>query len=163
MKKARMLLIIIFCLSTTLSWGMNKVGRLGIGMSQQLANDLPSISLKIQQSRYYALGGIFAFDGDSDRTLYGAGLRIFRLIFEEQLLNFYAAGTVASLSFEDTDKKARSGYQLDGALGTEFHFEGIESIGFSFEFGASMVKDQDGQTFKTLGNNFLKSAVHFYL
>ncbi len=72
------------------------------------------------------------------------------------------AGTLASLSYEDNDK-AKSGYQVDGTFGTEFHIEGIESIGFSFEFGVSYNHGPNGRSFETLGNNFLKSAVHFYL
>ncbi len=156
-------LALVFALALAApAWAMNKTGRLGVGLSNQLVNDLPALSLKVQQNRYYALGGLLAFRSDEDTTLYGAGLRIYRVIFEETLLNFYMAGTLASLSYEE-DEKAKSGYQFDGTFGTEFHLEGVESIGFSFEFGVSMNKGPEGRRFETLGNNFLKSAVHFYL
>src|SRR5690606_32676095 len=111
---------------------------------------------------YFALGGMLGFRSNEDTTLYGAGLKVYRIIFEEPLLNFYMAGTLASLSYEENEK-ARSGYQFDGTMGTEFHIEGIESIGFSFEFGLSYNKGPNGRTFETLGDNFLKAAVHFYL
>ncbi|MBY0516957.1 MAG: hypothetical protein K2P81_08620 [Bacteriovoracaceae bacterium] len=160
--KSKILLLCALLLSFS-AWGMNKTGRLGIGLTNQLVNDLPALSLKIQQNRYFALGGLLGFRSNEDSTLYGAGLKIYRVIFEENLLNFYLAGTFASLSYEDDDNKARTGYQADGTFGTEFHFEGIESIGFSFEFGVSANKGPHGRSFETLGNNFLKSAVHFYL
>lgn len=153
---------IALCLWSLPALALNKTGRLGVGLSNQLVNDLPAISLKIQQNRYYALGGLLALRSNEDTTLYGAGLRVYRVIFEESLLNFYMAGTLASLSYEENNK-AKSGYQVDGTFGTEFHIEGIESIGFSFEFGVSYNHGPNGRSFETLGNNFLKSAVHFYL
>ncbi|MFY7993252.1 MAG: hypothetical protein ACOVP4_08175 [Bacteriovoracaceae bacterium] len=138
-------------------------GRLGVGMSNQLNNDLPAISLKIQQSKVFAIGGLLGFKSDDDHTLYGAGLRFYRLIFDEPQLNFYMAGTFASLSYLDDKDKEKTGYQIDGTLGSEFHFTGLESLGFSFEFGFSVNDVGNGTTFETLGNNFLKAAVHFYL
>jgi hypothetical protein len=47
-------------------------------------------------------------------------------------------------------------------LGTEFSFEGLESIGFSFEFGISINKLDDVRI-QTTGNNFVTAGVHFYL
>lgn len=162
MTRKILLLLALVALLTPSAWALNKTGRLGLGFSNQLVNDVPTLSLKIQQNRYFALGGILGFRSNQDYTLYGAGLRLYRIIFEESLLNFYMVGTLASLSYAD-DNKAKSGYEFDGGLGTEFHLEGIESIGFSFEFGASYNQGPNGKAFETFGNNFLKSAVHFYL
>lgn len=155
-------IFLVLLLTSSTAWALNKSGRMGVGLSNQLVNDLPALSLKIQQNRYFALGGLLAFRSNEDNTLYGAGLRLYRIIFEEDLLNFYMAGTLASLTYEE-DNKAKSGYQFDGTMGTEFHIQGIESIGFSFEFGLSYNQGPEGRSFETLGNNFLKSAVHFYL
>jgi hypothetical protein len=155
-------ILLVLLLTSSSAWALNKSGRMGLGLSNQLVNDLPALSLKIQQNRYFAIGGLLAFRSNEDNTLYGAGLRVYRMIFEEDLLNFYMAGTLASLSYEENNK-AKSGYQFDGTMGTEFHIQGIESIGFSFEFGISYNKGPEGRSLETLGNNFLKSAVHFYL
>lgn len=157
------ILTLVLCIWAFPALALNKTGRLGVGLSNQLVNDLPALSLKIQQNRYFAIGGLLALRSNEDNTLYGAGLRVYRVIFEEALLNFYMAGTLASLSYEDEQNKSKSGYQVDGTFGTEFHIEGIESIGFSFEFGVSYNHGPNGRSFETLGNNFLKSAVHFYL
>lgn len=132
-------------------------------MSNQLNNDLTAISLKMQTARTMGIGALFGLKSDEDHTLYGAGLRFYRLLFDEPQLNFYLAGTVASLSYLNDKDEVKSGYQVDGTLGTEFHFTGLESIGFSFEFGVSVNDTGKGTTLETLGNNFLKAAVHFYL
>jgi hypothetical protein len=141
-------------------------GRMGVGASNQLANDIPALSLKIQQDRTFALGGVLGFKSDQDNTLYGAGLKFYRIIFDEPQLNFYISGLFASLSYLDEEKdKVKSGYQFDGTMGSEFHFSGLESIGLSFEFGISArnADAKDGATIQTLGDQFLKAAVHFYL
>lgn len=140
-------------------------GRMGVGASNQLANNIPAISLKVQQSKTFALGGLLGFKSDQDNTLYGAGIKFYRIIFDEPQLNFYLAGLLATLNYYDTDKnKTQSGYQMDGTLGSEFHLSGLESIGFSFEFGLSARKaDNNGATFQTLGDQIVKAAVHFYL
>lgn len=158
--------ILLLALCPTLLMAADLRGRMGIGFSNQLANDLPAISLKVQQSKTFALGGLVGFKSDEDNTLYGVGLRFYRIIFDEPQLNFYLAGLVATQSYLDpaTDS-TKSGYQVDGTLGTEFHFSGLESIGFSFEFGISArnTDPEGGSSFQTLGDHFLKAAVHFYL
>ncbi len=141
-------------------------GRMGVGASNQLANDIPAISLKIQQTKTFALGGLVGFKSDQDQTLYGAGVKFYRIIFDEPQLNFYLSGLFAALNYLDKVRdEVKSGYQIDGTMGSEFHFQGLESIGFSFEFGLSVRNaDPDGGTsFETLGNQFVKAAVHFYL
>lgn len=154
-----------FVISTSVS-AADLRGRMGIGASNQLANDVPALSLKVQQTKTFALGGILGFKSNQDHTLYGAGLKLYRIIFDEPQLNFYMAGLFATQNYLDEKKdKVKSGYQLDGTLGTEFHFQGLESIGFSFEFGVS-VRNTDadrGTSFETLGDQFVKAAVHFYL
>ena len=149
----------------TLCFGADLRGRMGVGLSNQLANEIPAISMKIQQSKTFALGGILGFKSDQDNTLYGAGVKLYRIIFDEPQLNFYMAGLLATETYLDEEKKAQSGFQLDGTMGSEFHFQGLESLGFSLEFGLSVRKadDSGGTTFQTLGDQFLKAAVHFYL
>ena len=111
------------------------------------------------------MGALLGFKSDEDQTLYGAGLKLYRIIFDEPQLNFYLAGLVASENFVNSKNKVQSGFQVDGTLGSEFHFSGLESLGFSLEFGLSVrnADDKGGTSFQTLGDNFLKAAVHFYL
>ena len=158
-------LIFALLLLPQMLWAADLRGRLGVGMTNQLANDVPAISLKIQQSKTFAVGGLVGFKSDEDATLYGAGVKFYRIIFDEPQLNFYFAGLFASESYLDEQKKSQTGFQIDGTLGSEFHFQGLESLGFSLEFGVSVRKADEtgGTSFQTLGDNFLKAAVHFYL
>lgn len=137
---------------------------MGIGATNQLANGIPAISLKVQQSKTFALGGLLGFKSNEDDTLYGAGVKFYRIIFDEPQLNFYLAGLFATENYIEKDK-TKSGFQVDATMGSEFHLTGLESIGFSFEFGLSARNaDPDGGTsFETLGDQFVKAAVHFYL
>lgn len=155
----------LLVLITTSSFAADLRGRMGIGASNQLANEIPAISFKVQQSKTFALGGLVGFKSNEDNTLYGAGVKFYRIIFDEPQLNFYMAGLVATQNYVDDKDKVKSGYQVDGTMGSEFHLSGLESIGFSFEFGLS-VRNTDpkgGTTFQTLGDQFVKAAVHFYL
>lgn len=155
----------MFCLVSFSSFASDLRGRMGVGATNQLANDIPALSLKVQQSKTLALGGVLGFKSDQDNTLYGAGIKLYRIIFDEPQLNFYMAGLLGALNYFDEKKdKVQSGYQMDGTLGSEFHFSGLESIGFSLEFGVSVRKaNEKGTTFQTLGDQFVRAGVHFYL
>lgn len=139
----------------------DKVGRLGIGMTNELKNDFPAISFKMQKNRSFALGGVFGISSDTDKGGYGAGLKFYRNIFDEPQLNFYLAGMGALIN-NKVSSTSYSGFQFDLSFGSEFHLTGLNSIGFSFEFGATAYKSKNF-VFQTLGNNFVVSAVHFYL
>ena len=137
---------------------LNLTGRLGVGLSNQLANELPAISFKVQNSSSSAYGGLVAIDSNSNYTDYGLGIKAYRLLFDEPHLNFYFSGLAAILKKDD-----KSGYQIDGTMGSEFHIPGLESIGFSFEFGLSLNKVNDVSHFQTTADHFVTAAVHFYL
>lgn len=163
MKRIFILIIAVF---PTLVMAADLRGRMGVGFTNQLANGLPAISLKVQQTKTFAIGGVLGFKSDEDNTLYGAGVKFYRIIFDEPQLNFYLAGLLATQNYVDPVRdKTKTGYQVDGTLGSEFHFQGLESIGFSFEFGLSArnTDPKGGSSFQTLGDQFLKAAVHFYL
>lgn len=159
------ILVLFLMILSAQAFGADLRGRMGVGASNQLANNIPAISLKVQQSKTFALGGLVGFKSDQDNTLYGAGVKFYRIIFDEPQLTFYLAGLFATETFlDETKDKVKSGHQIDGTFGTEFHFQGLESLGFSFEFGLSARNaSEKGSTFQTLGDQFLKAAFHFYL
>jgi hypothetical protein len=157
-------LMVFLFLFPTLAFTADLRGRMGLGMTNQLANDVPALSLKVQQSKTFALGAIVGFKSNQDYTLYGGGIKLYRIIFDEPQLNFYMAGLLASENYLTSESKVESGYQVDGTFGTEFHFTGLESLGFSLEYGLSVRKvDESGSTFQTLGDQIIKAGVHFYL
>ncbi len=131
-------------------------------MTNHFQNNIPSISLKLQRSKAYALGlevGTKFSDTDGG---YATGLKFYRIIFDEPQLNFYGALMGAMLN-QKTAGVSKSGYQIDGTLGTEFHFAGLESLGFSFEFGLSINKLGEASAIETVGDSLIVGAVHFYL
>lgn len=155
-----------FCLFLFLaSWDANALdrrGRLGVGMSNQLINNTPAISLKLQRSRTFALGGLVGFNSSADEGGYGAGLKFYRILFEEPQLNFYSSLLGAAIKTK-TPEINKVGFQFDLTLGSEFSFAGLESLGFSLEFGISAHKKIDNFVVQTVGHQFITAGVHFYL
>lgn len=155
-----LLLIAFFSISPEIH-AFDKMNRLGLGMTNQLKNDFPALSFKMQKNRSFAFGGVLGLSTDKDSGGHGVGLKVYRNIFDEPQLNFYIAGLGAILN-KKINQTSYSGFQFDLSLGSEFHFSGLNSIGFSFEFGVSASKTKEF-VFQTLGNHFIVSAVHFYL
>ena len=151
------------CLSGLLlnsAGAMDRTGRLGAGLSNQLIGDLPAMSFKLQKSRAFSLGGLFGLDTADDGGM-GAGLKIYRNFFDEPQINFYGSLLGAYIS----DKRPsgdENGFQFDLTLGSEFSFTGLQSLGLAFEFGLSLNKLEDFRV-QTVGDGFLVMMAHFYL
>lgn len=139
----------------------DRVGRLGVGLSNQYKVGIPAISFKLQKSRAFSFGGMVAFSND-DNGGYGAGLKVFRNIFDEPQLNFYTAVLGAVIQQKQANAEDQSGFQFDFTLGAEYSFSGLQSLGFSTEFGLSLNKLEDFVV-ETTGSSFIVVAVHFFL
>jgi hypothetical protein len=153
--------LLVFLIYSPSSHALDKMSRLGAGISNQLQNNFPAISFKMQKNRSFAIGALGGVSTDADNGGYGVGLKAYRNIFDEPQLNFYFAAMGALLS-NKVNQISYSGFQFDLSLGSEFHLTGLNSLGFSFEFGVSAFKKKEF-IFQTLGDNFIVSAVHFYL
>lgn len=160
--RLKLLTLIIFALISLNSKASVHAGRLGLGYSNQFVNNLPAVSFKLQKSPVMALGGMLAYSNEDVGGGYGAGLKIYRLIFDEPFLNFYGSILGALVKKNISTTRSESGFQFDFTFGSEFTFRGIESIGFSFEFGVSLNKVED-LVIETTGNSFITAGVHFYL
>lgn len=147
------------------SWdasALDRRGRLGIGMSNQLLSNVPALSLKLQKTRTFAMSGLFGFNSSKEDGGYGAGLKFFRILFEEPQLNFYTSLLGAAIKTK-TPTIDKVGFQFDLTMGSEFSFAGLESLGFSLEFGISANKKVDNFVVQTVGHQFVTAGVHFYL
>lgn len=153
----------IFLCAVSNSHAMNLAGRLGIGFSNQVVTGIDTISFKLQRNRSMAIGALLGLDSSSDQSNYAAGLKVYKLIYDEPQLNFYSALSGIFFTFQDDEDDTESGYQAEGTFGTEFSFQGLESVGFSFEFGIGVIKEQGAAAVRTIGHNVITSAVHFYL
>lgn len=149
-------------LSTNLIYAVDLKNRLGVGVTNQLINQLPALSVKIQRSDLFAYGGILGLKSSEVNGGFSAGLKLYRNIFREPNLTFYGA-ILGALVNSKTIYSSSTGFQLDATLGSEFHLQGLDSIGFSFEFGASINKLNDSFSIGTAGYHFINAAIHFYL
>ncbi|MCP4912070.1 MAG: hypothetical protein GY909_03035 [Oligoflexia bacterium] len=152
------ILLIAFSIDAS---AVDRRGRLGVGFTNQLKVDIPAISFKLQRSKSFSLSGLLAYSTSDTDGGHGAGLKVFRNLFEEPQLVFYVSALGALIS-KKTTAGDQSGFQADITLGSEFSFQGLQSIGFSFEFGGSFYKLQEFSA-TTTGNSFIVSAIHFYL
>lgn len=143
------------------SMALDKTNRLGVGLSTELKNDFPALSFKMQKSKTFAYGGLLGVSSDDQNGGYGVGLKFYRNIYDEPQVNFYLTGMGALLSNRIAGV-SHSGFQFDLGFGSEYHFTGMNSLGFSFEFGVSAAKKKDF-AFETMGSHFFVGAVHFYL
>jgi len=140
---------------------MERVGRLGLGMTNQLQSGLPALSFKLQKSKEMAFGALLGLD-TADSGGYGAGVKMYRNIFDEPQLNLYAAALAALTNQKTPGGADQSGFQVDMTMGSEFSLTGLNSLGFSFEFGVSFHKVNDF-SISTTGHNFITAGIHFYL
>lgn len=147
------------------TYATNYTGRLGLGFTNQVVTGIDAISVKLQRNQANAFSGILGFDSTSDYSNYALGFKYFRIIYDEPQLNFYSALTGIYFNHqEDKDSDDQSdGYQVEASFGTEFSFQGLESIGFSFEFGIGVNRRNDYSRISSVGHNILTSAIHFYL
>lgn len=155
------LFLSILMLCTPELQARDAIGRMGLGMSNQLSNDLPSISFKIMKNRAFGIGGMFGMSTSDSEGGYGAAIKLYRAFFEEPQLQFYGS-ILGGLIKEKSNNQSESGFQVDFTLGSEFSFAGLDSLGFSFEFGVSMNKTDD-IVLETVGYHFITAAIHFYL
>ncbi|HLE10411.1 MAG: hypothetical protein A2504_15860 [Bdellovibrionales bacterium RIFOXYD12_FULL_39_22] len=144
-------------------WATNRIARLGIGMSNQLSNGLSAVSFKIQKSEMLAIGGLLGFSTQEFGGGYGAGLKLYKIIFDEPNLTFYSSGLASILNYKTgSSADGDLGFQFDVTLGTEFSFTGLNSLGLSFEFGLS-ANQLNKFVVETVGYHFVVAGIHFYL
>lgn len=159
MKKLIVTLMAIMVTNQVMS--MERIGRLGLGFTNQISGNTPSLSFKLQKSKAFAFGGFFGLNS-SETGGWNAGIKLHRNIFDEPQLTFYSHMLAALINQKTGDIQEKTGFQVDLGFGTEFSFQGLQSLGFSVEFGFSFTKI-DEFSIKTAGNNFLSGALHFYL
>ena len=155
-------LLFVFLAFAAPAHSFERRGRLGVGFSNQLMIDVPAVSFKIQRSRSFAFGGILGVSTDSNDGGVGAGLKVFKILFDEPQLNFYSSLLGAYIKDKNGTASDVSGFQFDLTLGSEFSFVGLQSLGFSIDFGVSMNK-LDDFVVETTAGGLVIAAVHFYL
>ncbi len=138
------------------------VGRTGLGYNAQFANTLqtngvPAISLKYGLAPRAMIQVIAGFYSGSNGSGVAA-LKYMRTLHSENYANFYflVGGGLVSAN-------RKSGSEFLGGFGAEFFIPGLDSIGISFETGASVENlTSTSYVIKTFGISFVHAGMHFY-
>ena len=155
------LIVTAILLSSPSAFAVDLANRLGVGYSNQMSTDLPSIAAKYYPNAGTALSVAIGVDTEDNNSRFGILFKLYRIIFTERNLNFYLGGGAGLLSREVLSE-TRSGFELGGFLGAEFFFTGLENLGFSFEAGVGIRSDSDGARFRTVGDHPVRGGVIFY-
>ncbi|MGE0526935.1 MAG: organic solvent tolerance protein [Bdellovibrionales bacterium] len=137
--------------------------RLGVGYANQfgLNQDLPSVALRYYPNSQYGLMGALGVDTEKDASRFGFQMKILKLVFKEDNLNFYT-GAGAGIISRELDGSTDSGFDLTGFVGAEFFFAGLENLGFNFEAGVGVTSVSSEVRFRTIGDHPLRAGLFFY-
>ncbi|NJM09761.1 MAG: hypothetical protein HC883_02370 [Bdellovibrionaceae bacterium] len=100
--------------------------RLGLGYSNQfgLDQDLPSLAVRYYPNGDYGLMAALGVDTEENNSRFGVQMKILKLIFKEDNLNFYTGAGAGLLSREENNEND-SGFDLSGFVGAEFFLPGL--------------------------------------
>lgn len=142
--------------------------RLGLGFSQQMGSvDMPMITAHYYPNARFAISGALGIDTKRDESQFGALLKIRRIVFTENQLNFYMGASGGFSSHEEFSTASnqvenRSNTEISGLLGAEFFFSGLDSLSFMFETGIGIITGDGGTRFRTIGNHPFAAGIVFY-
>jgi len=140
--------------------------RLGIGYSNQFSEDLPSMAIRYYPDPKLGIGAALGVDTKEDESKFGFMVKLYRVIFTEDNLNFYMGTGAGLISLEEDDgtgdTESDSGFELSGFAGAEFFFTGLENLGFSFETGVGVTSINSEVRFRTIGDHPIKAGMTFY-
>jgi len=148
-------------LIATTAQAKDLTNRLGVGFKNQFSSDLPSIAVQYYPGAELGLAAVVGVDTQKDASRFGAMVKLNRIVFQEDNLNFYL-GAGAGLVSVETSGNNQSGFQLLAYGGTEFFFAGLENLGFSMEFGPSVTSLSNQVRFATFGDSPLRAGMTFY-
>jgi len=153
--------IALFVASTAMAKDLGN--RLGVGYANQfgLDDDLPSIALRYYPNSDYGFMGALGVDTKKNNSRFGAQMKVMKIVFKEDNLNFYT-GAGAGLVSRELNGSTDSGFDLSGFLGVEFFLGGLENLGFNFETGVGVTSVSSEVRFRTVGDHPLKAGIFFY-
>lgn len=154
----------LFCLGLVISpssWAKDMTHRLGVGPKVAFSFEQPSLSASYYLYRDLSLVGALGINTDENNSRFGLMAGVRRILFEEQMMNFYFGGNFSIISVETLGVN-QSGYELSAIAGGEFFFQGLENLGFVFEGGAGIVSLKGGTKFVTTADTPVKAGVTFY-
>ncbi|PIU01017.1 MAG: organic solvent tolerance protein [Bdellovibrionales bacterium CG10_big_fil_rev_8_21_14_0_10_45_34] len=157
-----LLLVMLISLSSgTAAFAKDMTSRLGIGYSNQLYNNVPSVKTQYYPSREIGLSAALGIDSGDTNSKFGLLVQIRRIVFEEPNMNFYMGGGGGLIS-QKVSTTNESGYELMATFGAEFFFSGLENLGLTFEAGFGVVSISSEVRFRTIAHHPLNAGMIFY-
>lgn len=156
----------LFLLCLTLgganAYAKNLSHRLGVGYKNQFGDpDLNGIAAQYYPYDDLGFSAALGVDTKTDNSKFGFQVKLNRIIFQEEHLNFYM-GTGAGILTTETAGRSESGFELLGFVGGEFFFMGLDSLGFSFETGIGVTSISSGVRFRTIADSPIRAGITFY-
>lgn len=139
--------------------------RLGVGYTDQFSttdgSSLPSVAVQYFPRADLGFSAALGVDTNESNSKFGFMAKMYRILFTEDNMNFYMGAGAALLS-EETGSSTSSGFEINGFGGGEFFFDGLESVGFSFEMGVGIVSVSSQVRFRTIGDHPMRAGIIFY-
>lgn len=159
-----LLLFVLFLGNSALAVDLSD--RLGLGLSQQTgAAEVPLLTAHYYPNADYGLSLGFGIDTKDDESKLAVLAKAVKIIFREEQMNFYMGGSVAIVNSEQTTVNGVEDFsntEVSALLGGEFFFKGLDSLGFSFETGISVISGDGGSRFRTIADNPFRAGIVFY-
>ena len=151
----------LLLLLTASAQAKDLTNRLGIGFKNQFSIDVPSIAAQYYPGPELGLAAVVGVDTQKNASRFGAMVKVNRVVFQEENLNFYLGAGAGLISLESSGS-TDSGFQLLAYGGAEFFLAGLENLGFSMEFGPSVTSLASQVRFATFGDSPLRAGLTFY-
>lgn len=144
--------------------GMAKdlTNRLGVGYSNQFSVDLPSVGVRYYPNPDLGLSAALGVDTQENASKFGFMVRLNKIIFKEDNMNFYMGSGLGLISQENSSGSNDTGFELNGYVGGEFFLTGLDSLGFVFEAGIGVSSVASQVRFRTFGDHPIRGGITFY-
>ena len=153
--------LFVFVLSYEVVQAKDLTNRMGVGYTNQFSIDMPSLAVRYYPNPQLGVAAALGVDTQEDASRFGFMVRLFKIIFLEDNMNFYMGSGAGLISIENAGNND-SGFELTGFAGGEFFFTGLDSLGFSFEAGIGVTSISSEVRFRTIGDHPLKAGIIFY-
>lgn len=145
-----------------MGFAKDMTNRLGVGYKNQFVNNIPSVAAQYYPSADIGFSAALGVDTEQNLSKFGFEAKVYRIIFTEEMMNFYMGAGGGLLSNQTNASTTDSGFELNGFVGGEFFLHGLDSLGFTFEAGAGISSMSSGVRFRTFGDSPIRGGIIFY-
>ncbi|MEW6557654.1 MAG: hypothetical protein AB1349_09915 [Elusimicrobiota bacterium] len=135
--------------------------RTGIGFNSQISgNNVNSLSIRHWVSKKIGIEGLVGFSLGDD-TIFDIGVKLLRILKEEQNLNLYGFGLVGTETAEVGNSKDTL-LTVSGGFGIEFFFNEFPNLGFGTELGLGFNNANNKEQFGTFAGWLTVVGIRYY-